>query len=108
MRDPHGRHKMEKALATQWQPTDQGFNPPGPRFPVPDLPAPATTPAFAPPEVQADLRLVIEEDGESGSFIYKTVDHRTGEIVTQFPRDDVLKLHSQESYSAGHVIRTKA
>lgn len=55
---------------------------------------------------QADLRLVIEE--QAGSFVYKTVDRRTGEIVAQYPREDILKLHEETEYAAGDVINAKA
>lgn len=57
---------------------------------------------------EADLRLVIEEDPASGSYVYKTVDRRTGQIVQQLPRDEVLRLREQADYHAGEVIRTKA
>jgi flagellar protein FlaG len=55
---------------------------------------------------QADLRLVIEE--QAGSYVYKTVDRRTGEIVAQYPREDILKLHEETDYAAGDVINAKA
>ncbi|MGA0604522.1 hypothetical protein ACO2Q0_00855 [Phenylobacterium sp. VNQ135] len=55
-----------------------------------------------------DLRLVIEEDQASGSYVYKTVDRRTGEVVLQLPRADVLRLREEAGYVAGAVIRTKA
>jgi len=55
-----------------------------------------------------DLRLVIEEDEASGSYVYKTVNRLTGEVLMQFPRDDVLKMREQIGYEAGAVIRTKA
>jgi len=29
----------------------------------------------------ADLRLVIEDDKQAGTFVYKTIDWRTGEVV---------------------------
>ena len=60
------------------------------------------------PADAADLRLVIEEDQESGSFIYKTIDRRTGEVVLQLPRTDVLRMREDRSYSAGSVIRASA
>ena len=56
----------------------------------------------------ADLRLVIEEDKAAGTFVYKTVDWRTGEVVQQLPREEVLRLRESESYSAGQVLATKA
>jgi flagellar protein FlaG len=55
-----------------------------------------------------DLRLIIEEDEASGSYVYKTVNRLTGEVLMQFPRDDVLKMHEHLDYRAGAVIRTKA
>lgn len=57
---------------------------------------------------QADLRLVIEEDQASGSYVYKTINRRTGEVVLQLPRDEVLRLREETGYAAGAVIRTKA
>ena len=55
-----------------------------------------------------DLRLVIEEDQASGSYVYKTVDRRTGEIIQQLPRAEVLKLRGEVLYETGKVISTKA
>jgi flagellar protein FlaG len=55
-----------------------------------------------------DLRLVIEEDEASGTYVYKTVNRRTGEVVLQLPRDQVLRLRQDTGYVAGHVIRAKA
>ena len=57
---------------------------------------------------EADLRLVIEEDRASGSFLYKTIDRATGEVVQQFPREAVLRMSEDDAYAAGGVIRTKA
>ena len=55
-----------------------------------------------------DLRLVIEEDQASGSYIYKTVNRRTGEVIQQLPRAEILRMREETSYAAGAVIRTKA
>lgn len=55
---------------------------------------------------QADLRLVIEE--EAGTYVYKTVDRRTGDIIAQYPREDILKLREEYDYTAGDVINAKA
>lgn len=52
----------------------------------------------------ADLRLIIEEDQASGKFIYKTLDRRTGEIVKQFPREQVMGLKDTANYAPGDVI----
>ncbi|WP_425998809.1 hypothetical protein [Caulobacter sp. DWR1-3-2b1] len=50
-----------------------------------------------------DLRLVIEQDEESGTFIYKTVDRRTGETLQILPREEVLKLKHDNTYDPGSV-----
>ncbi len=55
-----------------------------------------------------DYRLVIERDEPTGSYIYKTLDRTTGEVVNQFPREEVLKLRDSPAYQAGRVIVTKA
>ncbi len=56
----------------------------------------------------ARYRLVIEEGPLAGSFIYKTMDRVTGEVVKQMPREQVVDLMRSVSYSAGSVIDTKA
>lgn len=56
----------------------------------------------------ARYRLVIEEGPSAGSFIYKTMDRVTGEVVRQLPRERVIDLMREPSYSAGSVIDTKA
>ena len=58
-------------------------------------------------EMQA-VRLVIEEDRSSGSFIYKTVDRVSGEVLAQYPREELLRMLSREDYAAGDVIKTRA
>lgn len=73
----------------------------------PDSGAPAV--AEPPPSRDpVDLRLIIEEDQGSGSYVYKQVNRLTGEVLMQFPRDEVLKMHQQVTYEAGDVVRTKA
>ena len=57
---------------------------------------------------QADLRLVIEEDEDGGSYVYKTVDRRTGEVVLQLPRQSILDMRDDVQYVAGAVIRATA
>jgi len=77
---------------------------------------PPTTPtaAAAPEPTQpsapapADLRLVIEDDQKAGCFVYKTIDWRTGEVVQQLPREELIKLREATSYAAGAVISTSA
>ena len=55
---------------------------------------------------QSQYRLIIEEDQASGTFVYKTLDRNTGEVVLQFPREEMLKLKDRTGYQAGAVIRT--
>ena len=59
------------------------------------------------PKEDVDLRLVIEEDLVAQSYVYKTINSRTGEVVQQYPRDEVLKMRENANYHAGGVIRTK-
>jgi flagellar protein FlaG len=64
-------------------------------------------PAAAEPE-PVDLRLVIEEDQATGSYVYKTINRATGEVLQQLPRAEVLKLKGELKYAAGTIVRTKA
>jgi flagellar protein FlaG len=72
----------------------------------PDTSAAAPREPHAPDPV--DMRLVIEEDKASNSYVYKTVNRLTGEIIQQLPREQVLQLREQLDYEAGTVVRTKA
>ena len=54
------------------------------------------------------MRLVIEEDKATNSYVYKTVNRLTGEVIQQLPREQVLQLREQLDYEAGNVVRTKA
>lgn len=67
-------------------------------------PAPSASPELDP----ADLRLVIESGEALGSFVYKTIDARTGQVVRQMPREALLSLREQADYHAGDVIRASA
>ena len=75
-----------------------------PAAPERQSPAPPLQPAAA----QSDLRLVIEEDETNGTYVYKTVDRLTGEVVAQIPREDVLRMRREQEYAAGAVIRARA
>jgi flagellar protein FlaG len=66
----------------------------------------AERPAQGPDPV--DMRLVIEEDKAHNSYVYKTVNRLTGEVIQQLPREQVLRLHEQLDYEAGDMVRTKA
>jgi flagellar protein FlaG len=62
----------------------------------------------APSQDPGDMRLVIEEDKATNSYIYKTVDRVTGQVIQQLPREQVLQLREQLEYEAGDVVRAKA
>ena len=55
-----------------------------------------------------DLRLVIEQIGDIGDYVYKTVDRRTGETLQQFPREEIVKLREASRYHTGDVYDGKA
>jgi flagellar protein FlaG len=65
-------------------------------------------PPPAPGPGPVEMRLVIEMDQASGSYVYKTINRATGEVVQQLPRAEVLKLKGESAYEAGTVVRTKA
>lgn len=56
----------------------------------------------------ARYRLVIEQGARKGSFIYKTLDRETGEVVRQLPREEVVRMETDHAYAAGAVIDTRA
>ncbi len=66
----------------------------------------ATAPVVA--TVESDVRLIIEDDPTKGGFVYTTVDHRTGAVVRQLPRDGLLKLGEAADYAAGALIKARA
>lgn len=84
-----------------------------PPYEIPSVPA-ATSGEFRDSRAQqeadqvARYRLVIEEGSRAGSFVYKTLDRVTGEVVKQLPREEVVNLLKDDSYSAGTVIDTRA
>lgn len=85
--------------------------------PVPILEATPTNAPPAPPAQSASpsretaaeptLRLVIEEPS-AGQFVYKTMDRLTGEVVRQFPREEVVRIMSAETYAPGAVADVEA
>lgn len=57
---------------------------------------------------QPDVRLIIEEDATTGSYVYKTMDRRTGEVIQQFPREQILRLQQDVKYTAGALVNARA
>ena len=56
----------------------------------------------------ADLRLIIDEVGSPGNYLYTVMDQRTGKILSQFPREQLIRLKEEENYTAGSVFNGKA
>ena len=57
-----------------------------------------------PVDAQADLRLVIEEDKAAGSYVYLTVDPVSGKVVSQVPREQVLRMREASGYQPGSIV----
>lgn len=51
-------------------------------------------------------RLTIER--ETTGYVYKVLDRVTGEVIRQFPREEVLKLRQSPAYDVGKIIKTGA
>jgi flagellar protein FlaG len=96
-----------------------------PVYPVPEPSQSQVRPESTPSHQQQDIaasapsipayiaepavyRLVIDKDPVSGTFVYKTVDRVTGEIVTQLPCEEVIRLKDSASYTAGSLVDDKA
>ncbi len=81
---------------------------------LPPAPSPATgspsANAAQASQVQqeADLRLVIEDDKAAGSYVYKLVDSVTGQVVSQVPREEVLRMREASSYQPGAVVNARS
>lgn len=62
----------------------------------------------APIDDQHDLRLVIEEDKAAGSYVYKTVDPRTGKVISQIPREELLRIRDTSGYTPGSIVNSRS
>ena len=71
-------------------------------------PAPANQGTSQAPATQsdddADLRLVIEDDKAAGSYVYVTINSATGKVVSQVPREQLLKMREDPNYKPGSII----
>ncbi|MDO1559904.1 hypothetical protein Q0812_10760 [Brevundimonas sp. 2R-24] len=56
----------------------------------------------------ARYKLIIEQGPGGHGYVYKTLDRTTGEVVSQFPREELLRLQDSPDYSSGSVIDTSA
>jgi flagellar protein FlaG len=46
---------------------------------------------------------VIEDDKAAGSYVYVTINSVTGEVVSQVPREQLLKMREDPGYQPGSV-----
>jgi hypothetical protein len=92
--------------------------PPGPDAPGSDgnptpnrypgrRPAPAPQPDSA-PLYDPEQRLVIQEVGDTGAFVYTVIDRASGQVVAQASREEVSRMSERADYSAGSLIKAKA
>lgn len=58
--------------------------------------------------IPVDYRLVIEKSAKTGSYVYKTLNSFTGEVVNQRPAEDVFKMSTSNQYSPGLIVNAKA
>ena len=77
------------------------------------LPVPPVKPAAGPEltvrkDSPSDYRLIIEENQAGAGFVYKTLNRVTGEVVQQFPSEEVMRLRQRADYQAGAIIAAKA
>ena len=56
------------------------------------------------PDAQSNTKLRIDKDESTGKFVYKGVDPDTGEVVRQFPAEDVLAAIRGFREVAGLVV----
>jgi hypothetical protein len=74
----------------------------------------AINPSPAPAAVQGadaakpDLALVIRDDKAAGEYVYETVDTGTGQVVNQWPSQQMLQLRASDSYSPGEIVQQVA
>jgi flagellar protein FlaG len=59
-------------------------------------------------DAPADLRLVIEEDKAAGSYVYKTVDPISGKVISQIPREELLKMREAPDYRPGAIVDSRS
>ena len=79
----------------------------GPSQPLVAKPKDRKADVFVPryePSPDSERRLVIEPAG--GSYVYKVIDRRTGEVIWQYPLEEVVRRRNEGSYAAGDIIRT--
>jgi flagellar protein FlaG len=56
----------------------------------------------------ADTRLVIEDDKAAGSYVYVTIDPVTGKVISQIPREQLLKMREASDYTPGSIVNARS
>lgn len=51
-----------------------------------------------------DAKLEVVDDADAGLFVYRTVDRRTGEVLRQWPIEEVLRLRSYLRELEGLIV----
>jgi hypothetical protein len=51
-------------------------------------------------------RLIIQEVGDTGEFIYTVIDRASGAVVAETSREEVAQMSQKPGYAAGTLIRT--
>lgn len=70
-------------------------------------PVPAQAPAAeAHPVSDPGQRLIIQEIGDTGEFIYTVIDRASGAVVAKTSREEVAQMSQKPGYAAGTLIRT--
>ena len=55
----------------------------------------------------AHARLSIDRDEDAGSFVYRILDDRSGELIRQFPQEEMLQLLAYLGEQGGLVVDRK-
>jgi hypothetical protein len=64
--------------------------------------------ASSAPPAKSEHRLIIQEVGDTGTFVYTVIDRVTGQTVHQTSREDVARMGERTDYTAGALIKTRA
>ena len=69
----------------------------------------AVTPAAAgSPVMTSDVRLEIIENKSIDSFIYKLIDKKSGEVIRQWPTEQMISMREYFAKQLAHLVDEKA
>ena len=71
----------------------------------PQAPSPEPETPVAPALSQ---RLVIQEDEQTGEFVYTVIDRASGQVVAKTSREEVARMSQRAGYAAGQLIKAQA